>query len=107
MDESIPWDKKCKSSIELFKVKTYVNTIFDGVERCKETIARRTYSGYLDPFIQYTIGANFSHEIRRINACLEQFHKCLNEEMVADLRYFNSLELEVDSLRSQLETQKT
>nr|GEX58772.1 integrase, catalytic region, zinc finger, CCHC-type, peptidase aspartic, catalytic [Tanacetum cinerariifolium] len=27
--------------------------------------------------------------------------------MVAELRYFNSLELEVDSLRSQLETQKT
>nr|GEX53396.1 ribonuclease H-like domain-containing protein [Tanacetum cinerariifolium] len=32
---------------------------------------------------------------------------CLNEEMVADLRYVNSLELEVDSLISQLETQKT
>nr|GEY96864.1 hypothetical protein [Tanacetum cinerariifolium] len=31
----------------------------------------------------------------------------LNEEMVADLRYFNSLESEVDSLRSQLETQRT
>nr|GEU36157.1 copia protein [Tanacetum cinerariifolium] len=31
----------------------------------------------------------------------------LKEEMVADLRYFNSLELEVDSLKSQLETQKT
>nr|GFA57588.1 hypothetical protein [Tanacetum cinerariifolium] len=30
-----------------------------------------------------------------------------DEEMVADLRYFNSLEIEVDSLRSQLETQKT
>nr|GEX12320.1 hypothetical protein [Tanacetum cinerariifolium] len=29
------------------------------------------------------------------------------KEMVADLRYFNSLELEVDSLRSQLETQRT
>nr|GEZ32303.1 hypothetical protein [Tanacetum cinerariifolium] len=27
--------------------------------------------------------------------------------MVADLRYFNSLEVEVDSLKSQLETQKT
>nr|GFA39261.1 putative ribonuclease H-like domain-containing protein [Tanacetum cinerariifolium] len=27
--------------------------------------------------------------------------------MIADLRYFNSLELEVDSLKSQLETQKT
>nr|GEY37502.1 hypothetical protein [Tanacetum cinerariifolium] len=45
--------------------------------------------------------------IPRINAGLEQFHKCLNEKMVADLRYFNSLELEVDSLRSQLETKKT
>nr|GFA36466.1 retrovirus-related Pol polyprotein from transposon TNT 1-94 [Tanacetum cinerariifolium] len=33
--------------------------------------------------------------------------KCLNEEMVVDLRYFNSLELEVDSLTSQLETQRT
>nr|GEV61051.1 hypothetical protein [Tanacetum cinerariifolium] len=29
------------------------------------------------------------------------------KKMVADLRYFNSLELEVDSLKSQLETQKT
>nr|GEV67542.1 retrovirus-related Pol polyprotein from transposon TNT 1-94 [Tanacetum cinerariifolium] len=107
MDESIPWDKNCKSSIELFKIKTYVDTIFDGVERCKETIAHRKYSGYLDPFIHNTIKGNFSHEIRRINAGLEQFHMCLNEEMVADLRYFNSLELEVDSLRSQLESQKT
>nr|GEU97110.1 hypothetical protein [Tanacetum cinerariifolium] len=33
--------------------------------------------------------------------------ECLNEEMVVDLRYFNSLELEVDSLTSQLETQRT
>nr|GEU89270.1 hypothetical protein [Tanacetum cinerariifolium] len=32
MDESIQWDKKCQSSIEIFKVKTYVNTIFNGVE---------------------------------------------------------------------------
>nr|GEW96349.1 hypothetical protein [Tanacetum cinerariifolium] len=59
------------------------------------------------PFIQNTIEANFSPEIRKINADLEKFHMCLKEEMVADLRYFNSLELEVDSLKSQLETQKT
>nr|GEY41416.1 hypothetical protein [Tanacetum cinerariifolium] len=44
---------------------------------------------------------------RLINADLDKFHLCLKEEMVADLRYFNSLELEVDSLKSQLETQKT
>nr|GEW04278.1 hypothetical protein [Tanacetum cinerariifolium] len=107
MDESILWDQKCKSSIKLFKIKSSVGMILDGVECCKETIAHRTYSGYLDPFIQNTTEANFSHEIRRINAGLEQFHMCLNEEMVADLRYFNSLEHEVDSLISQLKTQKT
>ncbi|GJV33173.1 hypothetical protein Tco_1393573 [Tanacetum coccineum] len=44
---------------------------------------------------------------RLINADLEKFNLCLKEEMVADLRYFNSLKHEVDSLKSQLETQKT
>ncbi|GJV35386.1 hypothetical protein Tco_1407863 [Tanacetum coccineum] len=107
MDESIPWDQKCKSSKELFKIKRSVDTIFDGVERCKQTIAKRTYFGHIDPFIQNTIEGNFCPQIRRINADLEKFHLCLKEEMVADLRYFNSLEHEVDSLKSQLETQKT
>ncbi|GJU11063.1 retrovirus-related pol polyprotein from transposon TNT 1-94 [Tanacetum coccineum] len=106
MDESIPWDQKCKSSKELFKIKKSVDTIFDGVERCKQTIAKRTYFGNIDPFIQNTIEGNFCPQIRRINADLEKFHLCLNEEMVADLRYFNSLEHEVDTLKSQLETQK-
>nr|GEX62366.1 integrase, catalytic region, zinc finger, CCHC-type, peptidase aspartic, catalytic [Tanacetum cinerariifolium] len=41
----------------------------------------------------------------RINADLEKFHLCLKEEMIADLRYFNYLE--VSSLKSQLKTQKT
>nr|GEV17563.1 retrotransposon protein, putative, unclassified [Tanacetum cinerariifolium] len=107
MDESILWDQKCKSSKELFKIKRSVGMIFDGVERCKETIAKQTYFGHIDPFIQNTIEANFCPEIRRISANLEKFHVCLKEKMVADLRYFNSLKLEVDSLRSQLETQKT
>nr|GFB47108.1 hypothetical protein [Tanacetum cinerariifolium] len=40
MNGSIPWDKKCKSSIELFKIKSSVDTIIDGVKRCKETIAK-------------------------------------------------------------------
>ncbi|GJU76488.1 hypothetical protein Tco_1273558 [Tanacetum coccineum] len=107
MDESIPWDQKCKSSKELFKIKKSVDTIFDGVERCKQTIAKRTYFGNIDPFIQNTIEGNFGPQISRLNADLENFHLCLNEEMVADLRYFNSLEHEVDTLKSQLETQKT
>nr|GFA28385.1 hypothetical protein [Tanacetum cinerariifolium] len=84
-----------------------VGMIIDGVERCKQTIAKRTYFGHIDPFIQNTIEGNFCPEIRRINADLERFYLCLKEEMVDDLRYFNSLELEVDSFKSQLETQKT
>nr|GEW90837.1 retrovirus-related Pol polyprotein from transposon TNT 1-94 [Tanacetum cinerariifolium] len=46
-------------------------------------------------------------EVQRINARLHKFQMCLKKEMVANLRYFNSLELEVESLRSKLETQKT
>nr|GEW22751.1 integrase, catalytic region, zinc finger, CCHC-type, peptidase aspartic, catalytic [Tanacetum cinerariifolium] len=98
---------KCESSKELFKIKKSVGTIIDGVECYKQTIAKRTYFGHIDPFIQNTIEGNFYPEIRRINADLEKFHLCLKEEMVPDLRYFNSHELEVDSLKSQPETQKT
>nr|GEU72327.1 copia protein [Tanacetum cinerariifolium] len=94
MDESIPWNQKCKSSKELFKIKRSVGAIFDGVGRCKETIAKRAYFGHIDPFIQNMIEANFSLEIRKINADLEKFHVCLKEEMVADQRYFNSYSLE-------------
>nr|GEV69049.1 hypothetical protein [Tanacetum cinerariifolium] len=107
LDEPIPYDQNCKSSKENFKIKRSVATIFDGMEHCKQTIAKRTYFGHIDPFIQNTIKANFCPKIRRINADLEKFHECLKDEMVADLRYFNSLELEVDSLKSQLESQKT
>ncbi|GKA71020.1 hypothetical protein Tco_0777159 [Tanacetum coccineum] len=107
MDESILWDQKCKSSKELFKIKSSADTIFDGVERCKQTIAKRTYFDHIDPFIQNTLEGNFIPQIRVILADLEKFHLRLKEEMVADLRYFNSLENEVDSLKSQLETQKT
>nr|GEU47124.1 hypothetical protein [Tanacetum cinerariifolium] len=100
-DESIPWDQKFKSFKELFKIKKSVGTIFDVVERCKETIAKQTYFGHIDPFIQNTIQANFYLEIRRISADLEKFHLCLKEKMVADLRYFNSLEFE--DLKAQLQ----
>nr|GEZ94728.1 hypothetical protein [Tanacetum cinerariifolium] len=57
--------------------------------------------------IQTTLLEKRMDESIPINAGLEQFHKCLNKETVADLRYFNSFKLEVDSLRSQLESPKT
>nr|GEZ52321.1 retrovirus-related Pol polyprotein from transposon TNT 1-94 [Tanacetum cinerariifolium] len=107
MDESISYDQKCKSSKELFKIKRSVGTIINGVECCKQTIAKTTYFGHTDPYIQNAIEGNFCLEILRINADLKKFHLCLKEEMVVDLRYFNSLKLKVDYLKSQLETQKT
>nr|GEU38818.1 reverse transcriptase domain-containing protein [Tanacetum cinerariifolium] len=64
----------------------------------------------------FTSSASFGNNISKSNrtnvyllAYLINGHRftCLKDEMVADLRYFNSLEFEVDSLRSQLETQKT
>nr|GEW64413.1 integrase, catalytic region, zinc finger, CCHC-type, peptidase aspartic, catalytic [Tanacetum cinerariifolium] len=88
MDESIPYDQKCKSSKELFKIKRSVGAIIDGVERCKQTIAKRTYFGHIDPFIQNIIEANFCPEIRRINANLEKFHLCLKEEMLVEIILF-------------------
>ncbi|GKA61734.1 retrovirus-related pol polyprotein from transposon TNT 1-94 [Tanacetum coccineum] len=48
----------------------------------------------LNPLIQNTIEGNFSSQIRAILAALEKFHLCFKEEMVDDLRYFNSLEHE-------------
>nr|GEW64538.1 hypothetical protein [Tanacetum cinerariifolium] len=55
MDESIPLDKQCQSSLEIFKVKSYVKTIIYGAELCKQKIANRTYIGYIDPLIQKVI----------------------------------------------------
>nr|GEV12000.1 putative reverse transcriptase domain-containing protein [Tanacetum cinerariifolium] len=107
LDESIPLGKKCQSTLELFNVIIPATTIFNGVEMCKKLITKSTYIGYLDPFIKNTIEQNFSPEIKRILNGLNQLQRCLEEEMVVDLRYFNSFEFDVDSLRSQLETQKT
>nr|GEZ73673.1 hypothetical protein [Tanacetum cinerariifolium] len=68
MDESIPLDKQCQSSLEIFKVKSNVNTIITGVEVCKQKISNRTYIGYIDPFIQSTIESNFCPVLSRISA---------------------------------------
>nr|GEZ07642.1 hypothetical protein [Tanacetum cinerariifolium] len=50
---------------------------------------------------------SFNKQTTVLEKRMDESIPCLNDEMVANLRYFNSLELEVDSLRSQLETQKT
>nr|GFB27562.1 hypothetical protein [Tanacetum cinerariifolium] len=68
--------------------------------------ANPTWYGHVEPVVQNTIEKNFDPVISRINVGLHMFLKRLNEEMVADLRYFNSLEseyFEIHDLKSQLQ----
>nr|GEV94698.1 putative ribonuclease H-like domain-containing protein [Tanacetum cinerariifolium] len=91
-DEVIRPEKESRSKLsDLIRPFDYekLNNLYDlFIPQCEKSSAQRYFS-------------------ERINADLEKFHLCLKEEMVADLRYFNFLELEVDSLKSQLKTQKT
>nr|GFB09281.1 hypothetical protein [Tanacetum cinerariifolium] len=107
MNESISENKKCQSIFEIENIQRDINTIVTGVELCKQKIANPTWYGHVEPVVKNTIEQNFCPVISKINVGLHMFLKRLNEEMVADLRYFNSLESEVDSHTSQLETQKT
>nr|GEU84084.1 hypothetical protein [Tanacetum cinerariifolium] len=96
--------EKLKGEIEDFKNK---NKSLESLNnRFKEANNKLSKTNAL----MYNDLKKFQAELERCNnmdADLAKFHVCLGEEMVADLRYFNSLELEVDSLRSQLENQKT
>nr|GEX47636.1 integrase, catalytic region, zinc finger, CCHC-type, peptidase aspartic, catalytic [Tanacetum cinerariifolium] len=107
MNESVSGNTKCKSIFEIENIQRDINTIITGVVLCKQKIANPTWYGHVEPIVKNTIEKNFDPVISRINLGLHKFLKRLNEEMVDDLRYFNSLESEVDSLTSQLETQKT
>nr|GFD20699.1 hypothetical protein [Tanacetum cinerariifolium] len=92
---------------EIENIQRDINTIITGVVLCKQKISNPTWYGHVEPVVQNTIEKKIDPVISRINVGLHMFLKRLNEETVADLRYFNSLEFEVDSLTSQLETQKT
>nr|GEW32008.1 hypothetical protein [Tanacetum cinerariifolium] len=107
MNESISGNTKCQSIFEIENIQRDINTIVTGVVLCKQKIANPTWYGHVEPVVQNTIEKKFDPVISRINVGLHMFLKRLNEEMVANLRYFNFLESTVDSLTSQLETQKT
>ncbi|GJU19731.1 retrovirus-related pol polyprotein from transposon TNT 1-94, partial [Tanacetum coccineum] len=77
------------------------------VECCKEVITRKIGHGFINLMISSTIETNLDPQIHKLMHNTDTFLQTLKEEMVDDLRYFNSLEQEVDSLKSQLETQKT
>ncbi|GJY50192.1 hypothetical protein Tco_0440148 [Tanacetum coccineum] len=107
MKDSTPWAQKYKSSQIFQTLKQDINMIFNGVECCKEVIHKKTWHGYIDPVISSTIETNFDPSVHKLMTNTERFFQSLKEEMVVDLKYFNSLENEIESLQSKLETQRT
>ncbi|GJU28180.1 hypothetical protein Tco_1166801 [Tanacetum coccineum] len=72
-----------------------------------QIIHNKTWHGYIDPVISSTIETNFDPSIHKLMTNTKRFFQSLKEEMVVDLKYFNSLENEIESLQSQLVTQRT
>ncbi|GKB12090.1 retrovirus-related pol polyprotein from transposon TNT 1-94, partial [Tanacetum coccineum] len=107
MDESTMWAQKCKSSQILKNIKQDDKSIFDGVKCCKEVMNKKIWHGHIDRVIKSTIEQNFGPSTDDLMTRIEKFNQLLKEEMVVDLKYFNSLENNIESLQSQLDTQRT
>nr|GFB06018.1 hypothetical protein [Tanacetum cinerariifolium] len=87
-------DKELDKVIELEqKVKVFDNIVY------KTGQSVQTMNMLNDKCRTRFAKPEFLKKAQRVNPRL-----CLNEEIVSDLRYFNSFEYEVDSLRSQLES---
>ncbi|GKB70637.1 retrovirus-related pol polyprotein from transposon TNT 1-94 [Tanacetum coccineum] len=72
-----------------------------------EIIHNKTWHGYIDPVISSTIETNFDPLIHKLMTNTERFFQSLKEKIVVHLKYFNSLENEIEYLQSQLVTQRT
>ncbi|GJT28929.1 retrovirus-related pol polyprotein from transposon TNT 1-94 [Tanacetum coccineum] len=64
------------------------------VECCKEVITRKIGHGFINLMISSTIETNLDPQIHKLMHNTDTFLQTLKEEMVDDLRYFNSLEQE-------------
>ncbi|GJU02572.1 retrovirus-related pol polyprotein from transposon TNT 1-94 [Tanacetum coccineum] len=65
-----------------------------GVQCCKDVKTNNTGYGFINPRISSTIKSNFDPQIHELMQNTDKFLQTLTEEMVGDLRYFNSLEQE-------------
>nr|GEX53474.1 hypothetical protein [Tanacetum cinerariifolium] len=118
-DEVIRLEKKSRSKLsDLIRPFDYnkLNNLYDLFVPQREKSSEQRYFSERSRLSHTSVNNGNSKESfnkqttlleKRMDESIPLDKKCLNEEMVADLRYYNSLELEVDSLGSQLETQKT
>ncbi|GJX10353.1 reverse transcriptase domain-containing protein [Tanacetum coccineum] len=107
MDETLPWSKKCKSSEKFEFIKQDVQSLNNGLAHCFELINDKRWLIPISSDMKIVIEQKLNPTAKRLTNAVFKFYQTLKEEMVKDLKYFKSLENEVDSLQSQLETQQT
>ncbi|GKC04667.1 hypothetical protein Tco_0996277 [Tanacetum coccineum] len=61
----------------------------------------------ISPEMKNVIEQKINPTVEDLATDMDEFYRFLKEEMVEDLKYFNSLEKETESLKSQLELQRT
>nr|GEY96488.1 hypothetical protein [Tanacetum cinerariifolium] len=114
-DEVIRLEKESRSKLSnLIRPFDYVklNTLYDLFVPQREKSSEQRYFSERSRISHINVQNEkkkeaFKKQTTFLEKRMDESIPRLNEEMVVDLRYFNSLELEVDSLTSQLETQKT
>ncbi|GJT31553.1 hypothetical protein Tco_0921972 [Tanacetum coccineum] len=107
MDETLPWSQKCKSSEKFEYIKQDVQSFQNGLIRCFKIINDTRWNILVSPEMKIVIEEKLNPTANRLTNDVDEFYQTLKEEMVADLKYFKSLENEVESLQSQLELQQT
>ncbi|GJY53917.1 retrovirus-related pol polyprotein from transposon TNT 1-94 [Tanacetum coccineum] len=95
MDEMLPWTEKCKSIVKFEFTNQDIQALNKGIKACLKIIKHRSW---IIPVNQDLKGA-IEVQLRPVvdNAALDvvKFKQTLKEEMVQELRYFNSLEKEI------------
>nr|GEW56312.1 reverse transcriptase domain-containing protein [Tanacetum cinerariifolium] len=79
----------------------------DPAPTCQENVSHGDKTVTMSNELDLLFSSMFDELLNGSSKVVSKSSARLTEEMVVDLRYFNSIELEVDSLASQLETQKT
>ncbi|GJS04762.1 integrase, catalytic region, zinc finger, CCHC-type containing protein [Tanacetum coccineum] len=107
MDENISWAQKCKSSTKFKFIKKDVQSLFQGMEYCHKIITGTLWNIPISPEMKNVIKQKINPIVEDLATNVDEFYRFLKEEMVEYLKYFNSLEKEIESLKSQLELQRT
>ncbi|GJS70838.1 hypothetical protein Tco_0703679, partial [Tanacetum coccineum] len=113
-DETLHHAQESRSKLRMSNISAknvYSKEVFN-----KQTILLE--NGWMKPFrtlwnipisleMKNVIEQKISPTVEDLATNVDEFYQFLKEEMIKDLKYFNSLEKEIESLKSQLELQRT